>query len=77
MFYKDFRHPEKLEIAKEKIEEAGGLDLIEMLQNHENQKIYETCVSLVESFFPCDDEDSKENDDVNFAADGENMQFQF
>ncbi|EGD76776.1 importin subunit alpha [Salpingoeca rosetta] len=39
------------------IEEAGGVDHIEMLQQHENDTIYELALDIVESYFAEEDED--------------------
>lgn len=33
------------------IEEAGGLDRLEMLQNHASQKIYDMAYKLIDKFF--------------------------
>ena len=43
------------------IEEAGGLDTIEDLQNHDNQDVYEKALTVIETFFPADDEDEDES----------------
>lgn len=42
------------------IEESGGLDKIEMLQNHENEEIYKLAYEIVDSYFGgVDDEDEE------------------
>ena len=43
------------------VEEAGGLDLLESLQEHENQEVYERAVSIIEKHFGLEDEDESEN----------------
>jgi len=38
------------------IEEAGGLDHLEMLQNHASQKIYEMAFKMVDKYFQGEEE---------------------
>jgi len=56
-----------------KIEECGGLDKIEFLQGHQNEKIYKKAFQIIETFF------SQEEDDNELMpqVDTKNQQFQF
>jgi len=43
------------------VEECGGLDTIEKLQEHPHQNIYETSVEIIEGFFQLEDIDFEES----------------
>ncbi|BES89462.1 Importin subunit alpha [Nesidiocoris tenuis] len=53
------------------IEECGGLDRIETLQNHENVDIYKLAYDIIERYF------SEDDDDVNVAPTTADGGFQF
>ena len=40
------------------VDEAGGLEKIENLQNHENTDIYQKVVTLISDYFGVDDSES-------------------
>eukprot|EP01107_Rhizomastix_libera_P015193 TRINITY_DN5463_c0_g1_i2.p1 TRINITY_DN5463_c0_g1~~TRINITY_DN5463_c0_g1_i2.p1 ORF type:complete len:322 (+),score=109.22 TRINITY_DN5463_c0_g1_i2:782-1747(+) len=46
-----------------KVEEADGLDKLEELQSHSNDKIYQKSVSILEEFFMTDEDDFDNMDD--------------
>uniref|UniRef100_A0A914CPX9 Importin subunit alpha n=1 Tax=Acrobeloides nanus TaxID=290746 RepID=A0A914CPX9_9BILA len=66
---------DKLENAKEQIEECGGLDSLEALQQHENSRIYETALGIIENFFSNDETDEEKENGI--AGGDTNMQFNF
>jgi len=55
------------------IEECGGLDKIEFLQGHQNEKIYKKAFQIIESFFSSEEDDNNLMPDV----DSKNQQFEF
>lgn len=54
------------------VEECYGLDKIEMLQNHENQDIYQKAFDIIEQYFGTEDEE-----DRNIAPPAGDQQFGF
>nr|CAD2184938.1 unnamed protein product [Meloidogyne enterolobii] len=50
--------PERLSKICERVEECGGLDKIEKLQEHESEQIYLISYKIIEEFFS-DEEDSE------------------
>jgi importin subunit alpha-1 len=56
-----------------KIEECGGLDKIEFLQSHQNEKIYKKAFHIIEQYFSQEEEDTGLMPEV----DASNQQFAF
>ena len=50
-----------VERCTELVEEAGGLDLLENLQEHEYEEVYQKAVSIIEKYFGGEDDDELEN----------------
>ncbi|KAK0402709.1 hypothetical protein QR680_016487 [Steinernema hermaphroditum] len=55
-----------------KIEECGGLDKIEHLQNHDNEEIYKLAYEIIDNFFSGDDEDENGQPDYLYNASDQN-----
>lgn len=54
------------------VEDADGLDKIEQLQEHQNEDLYEKAVSILETYFECE-----EGDDQNLAPQLAGNQYAF
>ncbi|KAK2143233.1 hypothetical protein LSH36_861g01035 [Paralvinella palmiformis] len=63
----------QLEGACMMIEEAGGLDKIEALQQHENEQVYHTALNIIEKYFSSEGDE----DDNLLPSNGQGEGFQF
>lgn len=73
MFWFLFQTAEKLQEVDrvgQMIEECGGLDKIEALQNHENEVIYKKALSIIEMYFA-----EEEPNGVSSTTDGQAYDF--
>eukprot|EP00465_Bigelowiella_longifila_P002861 CAMPEP_0185257044 /NCGR_PEP_ID=MMETSP1359-20130426/6106_1 /TAXON_ID=552665 /ORGANISM="Bigelowiella longifila, Strain CCMP242" /LENGTH=559 /DNA_ID=CAMNT_0027841925 /DNA_START=24 /DNA_END=1703 /DNA_ORIENTATION=- len=61
----------------EHVEECGGLDLIEDLQRHDNEDIYNKAVNILQMYFDTDENNDKSDDELAPATGGDGSQFQF
>jgi len=57
------------------IAEAEGLNKIEMLQQHENNDIYEKCIKILETYFGVEEEEEMSNLAPGMAEGGETFAF--
>uniref|UniRef100_A0A7E4ZUJ3 Importin subunit alpha n=1 Tax=Panagrellus redivivus TaxID=6233 RepID=A0A7E4ZUJ3_PANRE len=57
-------HPERLEEHKQRFEELGGVDFVEDLQNHTDNRIYELSYDIISGFFQDEGDDDT---DAQFA----------
>lgn len=64
---------DQLQAICDLIEECGGLDKIETLQQSENEKVYQAALHIIEEFFSGDDEDEETRPEV--AANGDGFDF--
>eukprot|EP00903_Cladosiphon_okamuranus_P019512 g17943.t1 len=52
------------------VDESGGLDRLEQLQEHENTNVYEKAVQIIERFYGCEDDEEDDADVAPDVADG-------
>lgn len=57
------------------VETCNGLDMLEALQDHDNTRIYEKTISIVERYFQAEEEGPAENAPINIAAGGDTFAF--
>lgn len=55
------------------VDECGGVDMIEALQSHESEEVYEKCIQIIEAYFGEDDDGMEEN--LVPATDGDMFAF--
>lgn len=65
-----------VETYTEHVEEAGGLDLLEGLQEHENEEVYMKAVAIIEKYFGLEEED-EESENLAPAASASGNTFSF
>ena len=51
------------------VDECGGLETIESLQEDESAEVYESAVRILETFFDCDEVDAENKKDENIKFD--------
>uniref|UniRef100_A0A914EHY8 Importin subunit alpha n=1 Tax=Acrobeloides nanus TaxID=290746 RepID=A0A914EHY8_9BILA len=56
----------RTEAICQKIEECGGLDKIEHLQNHESEEIYKMAYEIIDNFFSSEEDDEVAHNEVLF-----------
>ncbi|XP_050392715.1 importin subunit alpha-1 isoform X1 [Patella vulgata] len=61
------------EKISEIIEECGGVDSVEALQNHENEQVYKSALEIIEKYFGGEEED----ENIAPTASGDNTGYQF
>jgi len=61
----------------EMLEECGGLDLIEDLQRHENEEIYDKAVNILKNYFESEEGDEEEDASLKPSLNNNASQFSF
>jgi len=57
------------------VEECGGLDLLENLQRHDNEDIYQKAVRMLRDYFESTDADDSNYTDPVVSSDGSSFSF--
>ena len=60
-----------------RIDDADGIDKLEALQEHANEKVYEASVNILENYFGGEEDDEDEDDDGSVEGGGGNNTFNF